>query len=502
MRGEGAPKEIEFAVDREGGPVGFPTNTPDHMFLAGITRSGKTTLIKYLIAKAVRSGAGFTYATGKPTEEVLNTIYAIAQRCGRQSDFHVLNVNDPGRTMRWDPLFKHTTEEQAQIIKSLLTKEYFTGGAVYYTEMSTSFLLPVLEVLSATGCRYTILDVQAFLINPWVFLNLIGREEPGGSGASEYARERFRRAVRILEDELMRYRGDHQRRRDLEQSFDSLVHNIRFLTTPPYDAIFAPSVPDFTVLDCLQHNSILAVCLAALGKEDISMRVGRAWMASTKAAVGRVLDQLSYRKVDPVGNLALDEFASYAIPEAAVLFEQCREARIRLIPCVQTIERLQDPAMRLSEVFQKVVFENCRIKIFLKLGMYSAQIAEDYYGKQVRRFGSWSEADQKGHNFTYRLDNGLSSNKAIRTTKGYSEREAPVVPAIRFTQSNTWEAFIDRGDGRPIQASVLRMFDPPQGKPYALEHHGHKYNVGRCLGMYEKVMARIREKGSGLQRAA
>ncbi|MBI2060635.1 MAG: TraM recognition domain-containing protein [Nitrospirae bacterium] len=518
----GFPRVFQTGRSVESGkPVWIWNDGVEHVIIVGISGAGKTTFLKYLANCIISGGGGYLHVTGKPTDEVLKTLHWMAVHAGRGDQFYLLDINRIGRdgpavprwqttpgsdghsnrrpwsgaegtvpggpwmdregadreaagvygralrTHRWDPLFGLTAPEQVQVVLSVLDPEYFRGDKIYYSEMATSFLHPLMQALRSTGVRYTLKDVRAFFAYPELAVRYLR--------SGTYRRSQgIPEEVKLLEDELLRYQMSKSNTDKLAMMLSQMDANLRFFTSPPYDEVFCPAVPDFEMMDCIRGNAVVAVCLAPMGREDIARRFGRLFVANLKASIGRILMNLSYQKPDPIFTVALDEFGAFASPQMAVLFEQCREARVRLIPALQTIETLEDPSLGLNPSFRKRVFENCAVKMFFTLGADSADIAQGYFGQTRKTYRSVSRSDQRGLSMAAHGLSHLGRSLGKGWQEGYQEREAWTVPAREFIGLRKWEAIVDEGDSVPRRADLMRLFDCPEGHEMRLlSHQGH-----------------------------
>jgi len=361
-----------------------------HMLILGTTGSGKSELMKALLADTIIRGSGGIYVDGKADNTLYQSIFQIARRLGRDDDLRVLNflanpLKQGERSNTMSPLATASVNSILNLVVSLLGSQGAGGGDIWrqraisllesivptlvWLRDNRGMLLNFAKLREAMQLETIIHRSRDTEIPPEIRSGLIGylKDLPGyketyfNDQGEEMGKETDKSSIAKI-------REQHGY---LQMQYTRVLQNL----TGTYGAIFQAEIPDIDMADVILNRRIAVFMLPALkvSKDELA-NLGRIISAMIKelmgGSLGAKLEGLVAQIVDAKPTAAaspfdiyFDEVGYYLSDGMDLMAAQARSLLMRLVFGSQEINSLRSMMEKMADA----IMGNNAIKFFLKI---------------------------------------------------------------------------------------------------------------------------------------
>jgi energy-coupling factor transporter ATP-binding protein EcfA2 len=121
-----------------------------HFLIIGTTGAGKTSLIMTALKEVMPKGGGAIFIDGKSDTAMTMKFIAIAEKCGRLSDYYIVNLLSPEKshkdTNTINPLATLSAAGQIVFLTSLASEGEQSGDSAYWLGRGRALLTPVIQL--------------------------------------------------------------------------------------------------------------------------------------------------------------------------------------------------------------------------------------------------------------------------------------------------------------------------------------------------------------------
>ncbi|QHS08989.1 type IV secretory system conjugative DNA transfer family protein [Sinimarinibacterium sp. NLF-5-8] len=365
-------------------PVRVPYNLlTRHIALVGASGVGKTTLGMFMIWQQIERGGGVTFIDAKIDGDSLAALTHMAKVTGRESDFYVLDISNPGRSHTYNPLINGDPDEVSSRLLNLIPSAENNPGADHYRQSVNHALTVIVGALQAANRLYTFNDLTILLQSPLALQELL-RLCPQGPE---------RMALDVFLDKYRKPAGKDSKEMviDIAKMKDTLggmAGRLALFAQGKFGEIFNTYTPEVDLFDVITQGKILYIRLPTMAKETAAINFAKMLLSDFRSAVARVQALPTSGRPHPPHLLFADEMGSYAMPGVSRLFEQARSAGISVMPGFQAFGQLRE----VSPEFADVILQNTWSKVLFRFGgADSAETAAEIIGKHKKMLYTLSQ---------------------------------------------------------------------------------------------------------------
>jgi hypothetical protein len=401
-----------------------------HVFVSGATGTGKTAFLLALALQMLDRGRGVLFCTTKHDPALPRALAWAAASRDRLGEFWLFDAMQAAHA--YNPTATDNPLLLVRQVLALLPPVPPGSEAAYHQDVVRQFLLAAVRAMMATGREPVLDDILQLAVHPDLALPML-RQALQALGALERMTE--------LGSFFDRFRIGGQWRLDLAQSaLAGLTAALEALRVGRMERLFRRPSSELSLLRAIRRAAIIYMGLPRAQDKE-SGRFGQLFLADLDAVIQEI-QATEGRLAHAPFTIILDEFASYAIPEFAAVFEQARSAGIAIVVSVQTPSALADAHRGLSEEFRDACVGNCGTILSFRLGPgRGAPYLADYVGRADR----WllQESQTEGRSRTWHaLDPGTWFGMTARSDQrshflGVRQQKDQVLEARELTQSLT-----------------------------------------------------------------
>jgi len=474
------PDGLRFGHTRDKGlPVDIANgNLMRHSAIIGQSGVGKTTVGEYLLwQQVIARGGGYLFIDAKLDVETRDKLAHMARLAGREDDFYVLNVDDPGNSHTYNPLLSGDADEVASRLLNLLPSSENNIGADFYKQQANHALTVIIAALQSAKYRYHFGDLSVMLQSSRA-IEALERLIPEDSHE--------RRSLRIFLDQFRRRQGREGVQLDinkLKEVLGGMSGRIAMFSQGKFGEVFNTYAPEIDLTDIVLNNKMLYVMLPTMGKDTAALNLGKMVLSDLRTAVYNVQATPKYLRPNPPFMAFLDEMGSYVMPGIARLFEQARSASICLIPAFQSFANLS----AVSPDFADIIIQNTWNKILFKFGSKdSPEMAADIIGKTVTFQKTYSKSNNESKSQTLLRTNPQSSEGGGHgLSESWRESEVHRVTPDQLKSLGIGEAVVMSG-ARMFHLNTPMLDFPKTVQPFKAIRHPCKVPSGEFELGFEK----------------
>lgn len=424
-----------------------------HGLIVGQTGVGKSVLGKSLMFQQIQRGGGLLFLDGKLDEDNIQDIYEYCVYCGRAQDFKVINPGQPHKSHTYNPILYGDPDEVSSRILSLIPDTATSAGADFYKQTAglalTCFLSALqeesveqvnewiakcktenrppdyIDYTRIKGRAYNFLDLALLTMNEGVLGNLLEQVKHSSPNSltrknlsiflEQYARDH------VIDEETGKLNIDIKR---LKETLGGIGARMHAFGSGNFGPVLNSYNPEVKMYEAIRDSQIVYMALPTMGKDVAAQNLGKIAVADLRTSASWL--QLNKHDRPKIPFLAfMDEMNSYAVETQAVMFEQCRSARIALLPAIQTDSGLSN----ISEDFKERILANTELKIFFRLSSQeTAMTASELIG-ETRRVTETSSQGSGSSASANALDIGPNKSLGDSENESIGEREE-VVPLV------------------------------------------------------------------------
>lgn len=357
-------KGQEFHLGKDFNGKSYPLteqNLSYHVEIIAPTGSGKTNLLKNLIADRIQRGHGLIFLDLKAEFQVVEWMMRVARSCGREEELRLVSLANRELSVPYNPIGSGTAPE----IHSQLMNGW-TWSEEYYRNVSGMALMTLLrglcEYRDKTGENFHLGHLYTLLNEPGILRAWNEKLTQKGCQAS--------REVELLAEKL-----DRPSERD---KLTGLVANLGLLIHSAAGPLVSEDVSQghsFDFKEAIDEGKITYVLMNSLKLRETASVFGKLILQDLMKFAGDRYAELGgephhHRPV----TLIIDEFAAFAIPEFIEFMDRARGAGIGIVFAHQARADLKS----ISPEFQERIEANSNTVIVS--GVKSSLDAEYYAG--------------------------------------------------------------------------------------------------------------------------
>jgi hypothetical protein len=361
---------LTLGVDSAGQSVRLaPRDRPYHVFVCGVTGSGKSTSIGNACREDIENGEGVLLID--PHGDLARRVRA-AIPPGRRRDLIWIDLGDKDLAWRLD-LFDtpgiFPDAERDRIASQLIAyfRQIYAGAPEAFGPLFDNLFRGTILLLHSAKdeADRTLLKIRKVLVDSDFRDKLL--EECEDEDVIELWRE------------IQRVRGDWE----LENIAPYITCKLNHLTGPMMRRFIGGDKPRLDLRQAMDERRIVIVNLNKAAMSDLGARLAGALvlMALNEAAMGRSLVPEEQRVPFRV---YCDEFQTMACDQAAAALAECRKFNIALLLANQNLGQLRGDWYSPTDVSQTVL-ANCNSLIALRCGLHDAKLLAPLLGLEDHR---------------------------------------------------------------------------------------------------------------------
>lgn len=408
--------EFFLGKDFQGKPYGLSDkNLSYHVEIIAPTGSGKTNLLKNLIADRIRRGHGLIFLDLKAEFQVVNWMARAAAAAKRESDLRLVSLANRDLSVPYNPIKLGTAPEiHSQLMNSMSWSED------YYRKISSIALMTVLRGL----CEYRDRTGELFhLGHLYELLNEPGLIRAFGGKLS------VMQCPASRDFDLLAEKLDRSVERD---KLTGLVANLGLLIHSAAGDLISKDVVrgSFDFREAVDEGRITYVLMNSMKLRETASVFGKMILQDLMRLAGDRYSELDSEKHHRPVTLIIDEFAAFAIPEFIEFMDRARGAGIGIVFAHQSRADLRD----LSPTFQERMEANSNTVIVS--GVKSSDDAE-YFAGQLGTRTVKKETTQVEDGFFGTKKTGMKSVRDVEEYVVHPNRLKDLQQGEVFTVSRT-----------------------------------------------------------------
>lgn len=408
--------EFFLGNDFQGKPYGLSDkNLSYHVEIIAPTGSGKTNLLKNLIADRIKRGHGLIFLDLKAEFQVVNWMARAAAAAKRESDLRLVSLANRELSVPYNPIKLGTAPEiHSQLMNSMSWSED------YYRKISSIALMTVLrglcEYRDRTGELFHLGHLYELLNEPGLIRAFGGKLSAMQCPAS--------RDFDLLAEKL-----DRSVERD---KLTGLVANLGLLIHSAAGDLISKDVVSgsFDFREAVDEARITYVLMNSMKLRETASVFGKMILQDLMRLAGDRYSELDSEKQHRPVTLIIDEFAAFAIPEFIEFMDRARGAGIGIVFAHQSRADLRD----LSPTFQERMEANSNTVIVS--GVKSSEDAE-YFAGQLGTRTVKKETTQVEDGFFGTKKTGMKSVRDVEEYVVHPNRLKDLQQGEVFTVSRT-----------------------------------------------------------------
>jgi conjugal transfer pilus assembly protein TraD len=310
---ESDPAWILHGIEEASEPIHISRDAMDqHLLIGGTTGCGKTRLLELLALQAVRAGETVIVIDPKGDRDLLDRVYACAERSGRADRFLFFSLPHPRQSVTYNPLAEfRQPREIADRIAALLPS---TGDAMPFRNFAWDIVHRVAQALQDAGLPMTVAQIRASAF------------EQMESLAQKLPRHRSAALRGLL---------SHPRDHYMKMA-SSLIPVLTRLSSGPLRKLLSPSEPELAWSRA--EGGVVYFYLGSMLGGDSAQAVAKLALLDFQAFLGR-----RYAEGRPAAPISLfvDEFSDLAMPEFIGVLNKSRGAGVSIALATQTFSDLE-----------------------------------------------------------------------------------------------------------------------------------------------------------------
>ncbi|HCW92369.1 MAG TPA: hypothetical protein DHM44_01670 [Flexistipes sinusarabici] len=340
--------------------------------IVGGTGSGKTRLIESLAAQGVLRNEPVIIFDPKGDNELVDRIYDVCRRTGREDDFQFFSLAHPKHSMSYNPMenFAKPTD-LASRIRSIME----VGNDPFYADFVWNVILGVCKGLMSLGEAITLDNIDKYALGE--IRDLYKRVKQAYDEVKNKDTERNK----MLEDaykslsNLMEYPGDF-----FIKVRSNLAPVLSSLTYGEIGTLLSSIPSDITWEKVVNKNRVVYFYLGSMLDATVAKNVGRLALQDFLYYVGNIYAFQEDKNRRPI-NLFVDEFYNVMFDGYVDLLNKSRGAGVRVMLGMQTSKDIEAVVDRAKA---SQILANTNNKIFLRTPEKEiAELFQDLYGETV-----------------------------------------------------------------------------------------------------------------------
>jgi hypothetical protein len=433
-----------------------------HGLFVGVTRSGKSVLLKSIASQAIRKGWGVMVIDFKPDADLYQAVFMESLKTERINDFIFFSPNlaairdtkivFPSSSATYNPFLFGTQEEIVSKIKrSISNFDKQTGGDKFWEDVQIDAIDACVGSLMGMDKVFNWKDIWTLLVKPDAQLYVL--EHTKNIQAREKLREIHIFFKKNYDTAQKYYLGTK-----IAIGEYALSEISQYLNS--YD-------PNLNIYDAVHKKKIVHVALSALLSEKTSSGMAKLLISDLNSIIGHVVTE--QKKLKTRFLVIIDEFSRCIFGGVEDLFAMAAGAGITLLVGFQSLSDIEQKG---GAPLRKRIMANTQTKVFMmQTDAEAPQTLAEIAGKTYR---------SKTKTYEYSIFNPFSSFE-----KNIRKEETNIIEPSFLTNLEplNFYARIGTQNFRGVVPIIPSVTEDP-GIKY---HYNHtKEDNSRGLGLFEK----------------
>lgn len=308
-----------------------------HTQVIGTTNAGKTasTILPWAV-QDMQQGRGLIIIDGKADKLFLETLYAHALACNRESDFAVFSLANSAVSKTFNPFAVGTPQQ--------ITERVFSAFEItdpYYSSVQFSVLKSIIELLCCRGEVAT----------PAMVLELLKDQSLLAQVCENLPDSSLKRSI----DTLTAFKPD-----DFEKRISGLLAALDQFSSGDTAKLFNITNPEINLREVIQRKKICYFQLPTMQSKILGSATGKLLLQCLQSTISDI--QVRGNAPESLFSVYLDDFNDYMYPAFASLLNKSRSANIGVVFSHQSLGDLE----KVSPDFKQIVLTNTNIKVIMK----------------------------------------------------------------------------------------------------------------------------------------
>jgi conjugal transfer pilus assembly protein TraD len=412
-------------------------NLKEHTLVAGESGSGKTVFLKQIGAQMIMDGEAVVIIDPKGDRGLLNAVYDLCRKCGRQRDFRFFSLAHPGNSIAFDPMGNSMkSNDAANRITSIMGLE---GQGKTFQDFCWNVLNSVCESLINANKKLNLKNIHKY--------SLVRMKELFGENAEYLSSLTDEQQRKALNDSQMRlnihvqHPGEH-----FSKMITSLEPVLTSLATGEAGQLLNPEEKGLSWAEIVNEKRVVYFNLSSLIDSYTPSSVSKLIVQDLISYLGQIL---AYDKPKRV-KLICDEFYSLVYKGFGDALNKSREAGLQAFLGLQTDA---DIAAQLDRDMVDVMLGNVPNKVYMRISIeelakgFTKGLSEVDYIKVTKMRSTNSTPNEKGLFFR------SGSTERLETVK-----QTVVTPEM-IKSLPQGQAFIYNKGMQPIKVAIPMIAD-------------------------------------------
>ena len=328
---------------------------PEHTMIVGSTGVGKTELIKLILGQIIeRADQALVIIDPKGDRGLLDAVYKITVKCGRERDFKYFTLSHPNKSDTLNLFANHLrSNDIADRIRSIIS--------VGQSDFSNPFLNFNWMVVHATADLMLLCRIRVTTESLYKYV-VTAKKELYEIATREYKNSPSKTAKEVLAKSMAHFKSkilDHDPSH-FEKMVASLIPVLTVLGRGEIGRLLSPDVASIQWGDTIQNRRIVFISLPAMIDDFSTSAVGRLFVGDLVAHIGQLY---AYNHVLMPVWLHVEEWYSVAFGKWVDVLNKARAAGVQASLSMQTSA---DITAALKKEITAQILTNTANKIFLR----------------------------------------------------------------------------------------------------------------------------------------
>lgn len=327
---------------------GHPWLWPDQIrsmqsILLGMTGSGKTTVLRSIIAQDIYRTVGppeekhhlpMIILDGKGELEFFYDLLPHIHRAGRLHQLRVLSPSRPEQSVRYNPFYTEDDNYMAQV--NMIFGSFHLRDE-FFAKHQLNYLADIVRVLVYTGCRFNFYDVIVMALDGEVLKQQVEK------ASKHIERDATVSAQRKLNFQ-MSVKNLYQSFKDRERvpKIQGLLNECMTFLDDELSAITGPYENLLSIDEVIKDELILFVSLNTNKNTEPVKALGKMLLQNLQLVVGKRYEseQERHRSNRPLFSVILDEFAPFGYRNFPQILQTARGTHTAFLFSMQSLPQL------------------------------------------------------------------------------------------------------------------------------------------------------------------
>lgn len=326
-----------------------------HGLFVGVTRSGKSVLLKSIASQAIRKGWGLLVIDFKPDADLYQAVFTESLKTGRMNDFTFFSPNlaairdtkivFPSSSATYNPFLIGTQEEIVSKVKRAISSfDKQSGGDKFWEDVQVDAIDACVGSLMGMDKAFNWKDIWTLLVKPEAQLHVMENTK------NIQAREKLRE-IHIFFKKNFEKAQNYYLGTKISIGEYALSEISQYLNS--YD-------PNLNIYDAVHKKKIVHVALSSLLSEKTSSGVAKLLISDLNSIIGHVVTET--KKLKTRFLVIIDEFSRCIFGGVEDLFAMAAGAGVTLLVGFQSLSDIEQKG---GAPMRRRIMSNTQTKIFM-----------------------------------------------------------------------------------------------------------------------------------------